>query len=59
MFVCFSFFDLISFQGKNTTMCLYGVWEGTTPTCTEVMMMRTIMIYDHYDYDDDYDDYDL
>ena len=39
-------------------MCLYGVWEGTTPTCAEVMMM-TIMIYDDYDYDDDYDDYDL
>ena len=40
-------------------MCLYGVWEGTTPTCAEVMMMMTIMIYDDYDYDDDYDDYDL
>ena len=25
-------------------MCLYGVWDGVTPTCAEVMMMVMTMI---------------
>ena len=31
-------------QGSNTTMCLYGVWEGITPTCAEVMKMLMLMV---------------
>ena len=34
-------------KGSNTTTCLYGVWEGVTPTCAEVRKMNMLaIIYD-------------
>ena len=29
-------------KGSNTTTCLYGVWEGVTPTCAEVRKMNIL-----------------
>ena len=31
-------------KGSNTTTCLYGVWEGVTPTCAEVRKMNKLTI---------------